>query len=200
MANVINSVVQENYDVKQQLGDLPDVTQSLKRFQNRVNIRRLFTKQFVLDPADSFVLGSPTNAILGTSRLGDRRVELNNFVYPYNNIIEEDLDNYLFIDENNTDAVVENEKATFNSGDVLLSLVTAKINAPINNCKITDLDNDGDLTIEVSNDNGVNWHTVTKNQTFFFPETDVDNQFVYRLTATTGTTTNAPIKIQINKG
>lgn len=98
MTEVINNIIEDKANIKNQIGGYGDTIPTLKQFSNGVKVRRLFTKQFVLDPADSFVLGSPTLGVLGTSKLGDRRVEVESFVYPFRNTVEEDLLDTQFID------------------------------------------------------------------------------------------------------
>jgi hypothetical protein len=167
-----------------------------------VAIRRLWTKQFYLDPADSFVLGNSSLAILGTSALGDRQVEAGNLVLPYNNVVEENLSDTTFIDTDNSTATIDtaSENASFTVGQILISKVVAKISAPINSVKWTDLNNNGDAVIlEVSNDGGTTFETVTLGTSHTFSSASESDEVIYKITATGTNTITSPIKIQLNQ-
>lgn len=107
MADTVNNIVRDNYDVKSQIGDLPEVITAVKRYNPSLRIKRKYTKQYVLSTGTSFVLGSSTNGVLGVNKLGDRRIELDNFVFPYRDIVEEDLVDLSFINESETTANVK---------------------------------------------------------------------------------------------
>lgn len=109
MSSLLRNIVDDKQDIRNQLGTTPDTFSIPLNFNRQVSLVPRFSKQFVLDPADSFVLGSPTLGVLGTSKLGDRRVEVESFVYPFRNIVEEDLADLLFIDESVTTATIKIE-------------------------------------------------------------------------------------------
>lgn len=201
MADIITNIIQDKQDVKNQLGTVPDVISSLQSFNQQIFIRPLFTKQFVINPNDSFVLGSATNAILGTTALGDRRTEDNSFVFPAKNIVEEDLYDAQFIDEDNTTATLGLDgTVTFADGEVLVSDVVAKIRTSINSLKVTDLNTSGgSLAIEYSIDGGSNWSSITLGERLILTGGTSDDALVYRLTATGAVTLTGPIKIQVNQ-
>lgn len=106
---MLDGIISDKRDIKNQLGTYSqsDVRPVLTNFSSRARVRRLWTKQFFMDPADSFVLGSSTLAILGQSKLGDRSVEVGNFVLPHRNVVEEDLLDFMFIDTEATTATVK---------------------------------------------------------------------------------------------
>lgn len=201
MADILTNIIQDKQDVKNQLGTVPDVISSLKTFNQQVFIRPIFTKQFVINPNDSFVLGSPTNAILGTTALGDRRTEDGVFIFPAQNIVEEDLYDTTFINETNTTATLGLDgTVTFADGDVLESDVVAKIRVSINSLKVTDLNySGGTLAIEYSTDGGISWSSINFNEKTMLTGGDSDDALKYRLTATGAVTLTGPVKIQVNK-
>ena len=109
MTNLLGNIIKDKRNIKNQLGSIPESSPALKKFSSATRIRRLFTKQFVLDPVDSFVLGSQTLGVLGTSKLGDRSVEVDNYVFPHRNVVEENLADLLFIDDSVTTATIKIE-------------------------------------------------------------------------------------------
>lgn len=221
MADIISNIISDKQEIKNQLGTVPEVISSIKNFEQQVFLRPTFVKQFVLVPNDSFILGSATNGVLGTNKLGDRRTEENSFVFPFRNIIEEDLLDTEYIDEDNTTATLNLDgTADFTAGDILESEIVCKIGSAINSIKFLEyqginydasemrLDelqlgistfSDTNVVIEVSNNAGLNWFTLDDiNNRVFFSQSSSTDEFKYRITAISNFTLTAPLKIKVN--
>ena len=199
MTNLLGNIIKDKRNIKNQLGSIPESSPALKKFSSATRIRRLFTKQFVIDPADSFVLGSATLGVLGTSKLGDRSVELDNFVFPHRNVVEENLADLLFIDDSVTTATVSDGEATFTDGQLLQSKTVAKIRQTISSLLLSEFNvtGAGNALVEVTVD-GTTWQPITQGVRLNLTGGTPEDILKYRITSTGAVTVTAPIKIQVN--
>jgi hypothetical protein len=203
MTDIISNIITDKQDIKNQLGTIPDALPLVKRFNRTASIRRLFSKQFFTELGTSFALGSATNGILGTTTLGDRRVDIDSRVFPYKNIVEEDFVDDTFIDNVLSTGTINipSEEYTVDGAELLQSKTVCKIGLPISNVKVTSLNYTGDApVIEVSNDNGITFFTTTLGTLYNFSASNETDSLQYRVTTTGNTVLSAPIKIQVNKG
>lgn len=198
MVDFNTALTQDKQDIKNQIGELPDVFGLPISFSEDIQIVPLFSKQFIMNPNDSFILGSPTNGVLGTNMLGDRSTEDDSFVFPYQNIVEEDLLDTTFINESVTTSTINGDGiATFTNGQILQSKTVAKIRQNISSVLVTDL-NGSNLSIQVSNDGGSNYINATVGNVVKFTNSSNTDALMYKITASANTTLTGPIKIQIN--
>lgn len=201
MGSYVKNNELEKANINSQLGENPDVFNLPVNFKENIEVKPIFMKQLKLDIADSFILGSATNGRLGTDLLGDRRVVDDFYVFPVNNIIEEDLLDADYINEGNTTATLGLDgTVTFADAEVLESDTVAKIRSSINSVKFTQLDyTGGTLGIEYSVDGGTSWTSINFNEKVLVSGGNADDDFKYRLTATGTVTLTGPVKIQINQ-
>lgn len=204
MGDIINNIVTDKQDIKNQIGTLPDSLPVVKRFNNTLRLRRLFAKQFFLDPVDSFVLGSATNGVLGTNMLGDRRVEVSSRVFPHNNVVEEDFVDDTFIDTDVSTGSINTSNETFSlsSGQILQSKVVCKIGTPINNIKFSSLIGGvvgTDFDLYVSVDSGATFRQIDYDKVVNFTNGGENDALVYKIIAINTVTLESPLKIQVNK-
>lgn len=157
MAETVNNIIRDNYDVKRQIGDLPEVITAVKRFTATVRPRYLVTKQITKSIAGSMIWGSEEFGVWGTSEwgstsgssfilnseefgvLGQNKLGAGGSeealwsVLPRNNVYQEFFSQDEFINTTNTTASIDyaNETVTLNEGQVIESNVIAKLREPI---------------------------------------------------------------------
>jgi len=203
VGSIINNIITDKQDIKNQLGNFNSTLPILRNFNNNIKLFRKVTTQKFIGVGTSFVLNSSTNGILGTSKLGDRRQDVAYFVFPFNDIFYEDFIDSQFIDISSTGTLdTINQKYILNSGNVLLSMIVFKKNEPINKLKLSDFNYTGSIPlVEVSVDNGINWLSITKGQVLDTSQNgNISNILLYKITANSGACEILdPFKIQINK-
>ena len=219
MVDIINNIVTDKQEIKNQLGSAPTVAKA-------VTPQRVVTKQVIrgYDNTDNvFILNSASRGVLGQNRLGDNAsTDTLYSVLPNNNIYREFFSHDTFIDTSNSTGTLDpvNETYTFTAGQTLQSEVVAKLREPIQTVRF-DLHEDivdagggmilGSLelgtttftantaSLQVSNDSGVTWYDANVNEVFTFTTTSVNDELKYRVTANNGFQADKPITIFINE-
>ena len=188
-------------NINSQLGENPSTFNLPIQFNENISLKQsvLQLKKILIN--DSFILGSPTNGVLGTNMLGDRRTIDEEFVFPANNIVEEDLLNTTFINTDTTTATLNNDgTVNFTVGEILESSTVAKIRTTINSVKILTLDTTGaEITAEYSVDSGLTWIPITVGQKLLLTGGNINDDFKYKLTALGTVILKGPVLIQLNQ-
>ena len=152
---ILDNIIKDKSDVKNELTSVPDIIPVYKRFTNSVNPKRhsiqLYEKniagamiwgssEFGVWGSDSwgdsggsaFILNSSNFGVLGTNQLGGSTILQSLYaVLPHNNIYNDYLLNELYLSSSSTVTLVDNTYSM--SGlDVLESEVIAKLRRPIN--------------------------------------------------------------------
>jgi hypothetical protein len=227
MTDVIDNIVKDKQDVKNQLGgDIPDVVQVAKIFSDDVTPLTVATKfvQKTYDgSANVFILGSATYGVLGTNELGDAASSETLYaVVPKDDQFVEYFGQDLFIDTASSNGTLDttNENYVLTAGQILQSEVIAKKRVAITNAKVlenTSFVDDGATTmilgslelgtstfgaetvvLQLSNDSGSTWHDVVEDTTFTFPSSGTTNELKYKITSISSLTLTDPIKVQLN--
>jgi len=202
MVNVLQNVIQDKQDIKIQLGELPNVISALNQFDSSLRVQHFTTRATALNVVyGSFVLSSSNYGVLGQNPLGDagHQIVLYFVVAPNNKFIE-DFAGDDFIDLSSTGVLnTTNKTYTLNSGEFLKSTVITKLREPIFNIRLYSQQDLSGLTIEVSNDGGSTWNTITQDQTFEFNNKTTDDELLYKITASSNFELNKPLLIYINK-
>ena len=215
MANVTDSLIQETYDVKQQLGDLPSVVQSLQKFSSKIQLKQHShqIKELTYNTTNNVMIwGHPTLGLWGDN-WGTTATAFDQTDYaiiPNNNEFIEYFFNTTYIDLVNSDNIGDGLLSFVDlsiplttvlefgtEGLTLQSTIIAKLRSPINS--VTPIvDCTGDFTIYVSNDSGVNYHIATNNTKYTFSTSSDSDELLYAIVSNEPITINK-ITIKINK-
>lgn len=183
MANYGDTSNQDKQEIKNQLGKPASKTLVPRNFTQTVEIANPVTKFVSYDVTDSFIIGSPTNAIKGTTPIGiDYGPEVLVYVVPTNNVYMEAFVDDAYIDTSETTATISNtaRRATFLAGNVLQSEIIYKRPETISSIQVKDIDEissldgfrldtgkldtdglgGGNATVQLTYDDGANWHYV----------------------------------------
>lgn len=228
MTDIINNIENDKQDIKNQLGDLPDVVPVAKLFNENIQPVKVVdvVEQKEFDGSDNvFILNSATYGVLGTNKLGDSASTTSTYaVIPNNNQFVEYFGQSTFIDSGSSTGTLNttNETYVLTSLEILQSDVIAKLREPITNAKFLtheDLEDDDDngmilgylelgttlfsddnVDLYLSNDGGSTWESADIGTTHTFVSSGTTNELKYRITnLSSGTITiDKPLYIQIN--
>lgn len=164
---------------------VPDDTKDTET--NRVNEKIIMeedaTKIWRDTYGSSFILGSSTNGILGTSKLGEsaRVVTLHSVVNP-NNVFREHFRDTTFRDDSETTAVwgTPEGQAVFTAGQIISSKSIAYNDGNVTKATMMSVVSSGsivDLVFNLSADGGSNWESVTDSTEHVFSASGIDLRF-----------------------
>jgi hypothetical protein len=190
---------QDKQDIKNQLGDQPDVFPVPQFYENTVQVVPNILFMQTRDTSDSM--------IWGRSEWGDNwgpgpsYVFTTHAIVPFNNIFGDYFANTSFIDTGATTATVSTSAgtATFTTGQILKSMPIAYLRQPINSANVVSVVDLTKGTLELSNNDGATWETVTAiNAPVYFGTAADTDKLRYRFTASSAYTLTAPVIIQVN--
>lgn len=139
MVNVINNIIEDKQDIKNQLGTVPDVIPSVKRFSSSFKPKRHSVKiNKATIGSGSFVLNSSLYGVLGTDTLGrGGHTDELYAVVPENNTFNEYFQEEQYINTTNSTGTLNTDtNYALNSLEVLESEIIAKLRQPINKVKL----------------------------------------------------------------
>lgn len=226
MTDVINNIVTDKQEIKDQLGNIPDIMKIPKRFESRIALKEVLTEYNIRTydgSANVFILNSPQHGVLGTNKLGDSASSDELYaIIPCNNIYYEYFGQLNYINTITSTGTIDTiiETYVLDLGETLESEIICKPRGPINkvhffdNNSISDFGegmelpfvlgestfNDNNVNISMSNDNGVTWHDVVEGVDFVFNTTTNDDELLYRIknVSSSEITIENPLVIKIN--
>lgn len=228
MTDIISNIENDKQDIKNQLGDLPDVIPVAKIFNENIQPIEVVTKQEKITydgSANVFILNSATYGVLGTNRLGNSASTTTLYsVLPKDNEFVEYFGQNTFIDSGSSTGTLDTsaETYTLDSLQILQSEVIAKLREPITNAKVlshedledddtggmvlgslvlgTSVFSDDNVDLYLSNDGGTTWESADIGTTHTFATSGTTNELKYRITKLSSGTTlvDKPIYVQIN--
>lgn len=166
MADIIGNIISDKQEIKNQIGTVPDVISSLKRFSKNIRVEHLVTKiidtnisgamiwgsdtfgewgesNWGNDVDKSFVLNSSTQGILGSNILGDATLQPKIYaVLPKDNQYRDYFDNDEYINTSKSTGTLSTSAGTYtlSDGEVLETEVICKLRSSISNCTIVNSD------------------------------------------------------------
>jgi len=218
--DIISNIINDKQDIKNQLGTVPTVIPSVKRFINAFQPKRHST---ILNKATvgfgSFILNNSSYGVLGTDKLGrGGHTDETWAVIPNNNIFDEHFFDEGYINTTNSTGTLGVDSYILNTEEVLESTIIAKLRQPITSVYLYDnssfIDGGGGMTLPFtlgestfsdnsirlyfSNDSGSNWVEANENETLTFPTSSINDELKYKIIANTEVTISNPIKIKVN--
>lgn len=176
-------------DNKDNLGNRDDTRDIIfVRVEEKVQLEEQSTVTQTETLGNSWIVGSSTNGIVGTNTstqgggqqvvgASSRTTTTHNIVNP-NNTYRERLTTTNFKDAGNTTATWSgNGQITFTSSQIAQS--TSVFNNATISVATLFVDDDTNLTLELSANGGSNWETVTNNTQYFFTNTGSDLRFKF---------------------
>lgn len=224
MTDVINNIVDDKQDLKNQLGGTPDTIKVPFFFDGNITPLEIvteYTKRTFDGSNNVFILNSPTYGKLGTNKLGNNASTDELYaVVPRNNVFGEYFGQNNYIDTTASTGTLNTtlETYTLAIGEVLQSEIIAKLRVPITKAKLLsndDLQDSGggmiipftlglsqfgvdNVSIEFSNDGGTTWEEADENKELVFSTSATTDELKYRITATSASTISDPVFIQVN--
>jgi len=208
---VIDNIIQDKQDIKNQLGSTPSVFPTVKKFNNNFEVKRHSTK---LNTATisfgSFVLNSSSFGRLGTDTLGrGGHTDSLYAVVPHNNIFVERFYNTIYIDTSASNGIQDTTGSyTLDAGEILQSEVIAKIRQPITSATFYSNDSFVDsgvgigmvlpftlgvstfagdsASIYLSNDSGSTWVAANEGEVCTFPTSATTDELKYKIISGSG--------------
>ena len=228
MVNITDSLIQESYGIKQQLGNLPDTTQSLRRFQDDIIVKDVVAKVESYSIGSSFVIGHPTLAQRDVTLLetvyGEAELI---YVIPNNDIFVEYFSQDLFMADSSTGTLNTDETYSLDTNEALFSEIIYKTNSipvsvellepftddyspvgafRLDNSGLSPLPNStgydglwgGSGLLMVSGDNGGTWVTYYTQSGLKNFDNATTDGIIYKLYSFEGLEVTSPIKFKIN--
>lgn len=181
MSDIITNIIQDKQDIKNQLGSLPSVVSSLKRFNHVVNPTAVTTKIYKNLIGSSFIIGHPTLAqrdftLLDVSYGPDELI----YVIPKDDIHVEYFGQNDYIASVSTGVInTVSEQYTLDVSQILETEVVYKTNKNIIGVELLDMQEGifftepfkfginkfgdkfggGNIMTKISNDVGITWET-----------------------------------------
>ena len=221
MTDIINNIVLDKQDIKNQLGDLPQSFPVLKTFNESIRPKQIATTIKKRTIGSSFIIGHVTQAQRDVTLLDVTFGEFETvYVIPNNDIFEEYFDQELYIDVPETTGTIDTveEKFTFDSGETLQSQLVYKTDKNVTAVQFTSIETGiffvehfklgisklgvdafggGNIGTKVSNDGGVTWVEMQNpfNKIVFdIPST---GGVMFKFLASEPFVFNVPLKLQI---
>ena len=226
MSDIINNIINDKQDIKNQLGTSPSVILAAKFFGDNIILASSITKLEELNLSGAMLWGSPEFGVWGTAKwggaegksfildnnafgylninvLGDGSVAYSVFsILPRNNIFNEYFTTKEYINKYSTGTIdLVHKTYTLSSSQKLLSNAIAKLRQPITSVKfIINSTENSSLKLEVSNDNGITWTEIQIGQKYIFGNSSNEDILKYRITNTGSAdiTISAPLICVIN--
>jgi hypothetical protein len=193
--------LQDKQEIKNQLGEVPDIFYIPLSFTNKdVGINQLVTKQVKRNITDGFILNSSEFGVLGTNELGIGTEDYELYsVLPNGNQFKEYFGQSDYINTSASNGTLNASAETYSltTGQILESEVIAKLRSPITSVGFINDGGGNNASIEFSNDSGTTWYSSNTVDTYVFPTSSVNDELKYRITATT-TTTITPLSLKVN--
>ena len=190
---VIDNIIQDKQDIKNQLGSTPNVFPTVKKFNNHFEVVRHSTKlqQVGYDEnSNILVWNHPTYGFWGNFNWGNQStafVESFVYIFPNNNQFYERWINNFYISSTSTGTLDSDlETYTLDNGEIMNSEYIAKF--PNNIVSVRLYPNSQIITgvdIEITNDD-ITWIPITSGETVMFDDIYVGNTLRYRITNNTG--------------
>ncbi len=202
---VIDNIIQDKQDIKNQLGSTPSVFPTVKKFNNNFQVSRHSSQAYNTSYSGNmvFILDNPGFGILDTNHLDGSGTQTLYSILPDNNIFYERFLNDIYIDTVNSTGVLNALDGTYTLeiGQTLQSKIIAKLRQPITKILFYDnntlVDTGGgmsfpiilgeDVFVEdsvrlyVSNDSGVSWKNINENEEYIFIDSSNTDELLYKI-------------------
>lgn len=200
MVNAFSNITQDKQEIKYQLSaNHPSVSPAAKLFPESIEVIEVVTRydKLTLD-GTTLVWGSTVQGDWGDYNWGSSPGTTSLYaVIPRNDTYIEYFGQNNYIDTGNSTGTLDisAETYTIDTGEILQSAVVGKYQRGITGATLTTgLSN---VTLQVSNDSGSNWYTVSDGVLYSFASNANTNELKYKITATANVVISNPIQIQV---